>query len=341
MRRERLERRGLLRDGERSPERRGGEPHDHDGPEQPADPAGAEPLDHEQADEDGERERHDHVRPRRVEQLEPLGGREHRDRRGDHAVAEEHRRAEDAEQAHHGQHPTWRQPLAQQPDQREQTTLAVVVGTEEQAHVKHGHDQHHRPDDGRDHAVDERPRDGVASRRVRLEHRAHRVQRARADVAEDDAHSTQHHERSTGRPSCTPLCHGLERMPLHDVRRATAHASRVRSTIVMGRAGNGRTRDPRGARVLSIPLLVVLAKVNLNPRGQEFEPSDHPDSGPKSQRTRARLTNGLRALIIAYYEQGNVSALQTAQHFGVGKSTVLRILRDGGAHVRPHGKRLT
>jgi len=88
-------------------------------------------------------------------------------------------------------------------------------------------------------------------------------------------------------------------------------------------------------------LLVVLAKVNLNTRGQGSEPSDHPASGLGSPRVRARLTDRLRAQIIAYYEQGNVSALETAQQFGVGKSTVLRILRDGGADVRPHGKRLT
>ena len=77
------------------------EPHDHDRAEQAADTVRAVPLNREHPDQDHDGDRH-HVR---VEQwrrdLEPLDRAEHRDRRRDHAVAVEQRRAEDAHQDEH------------------------------------------------------------------------------------------------------------------------------------------------------------------------------------------------------------------------------------------------
>ena len=69
----------------------------HHRPEQAPDRAGAEALDREQHDQDRERDRHDERVERRLDDLDALDGREHRDRRRDHPVAVEQRRAEDAE----------------------------------------------------------------------------------------------------------------------------------------------------------------------------------------------------------------------------------------------------
>src|SRR6202000_800608 len=86
------------------------EPDGHHRPEQPPDRARPEPLDHEEADEDhrGDRE-HDGTNGRRRD-LHALDRGEHGNRRGDHAVAEEQRGAEYAEQGeHHGRPPpAWR-----------------------------------------------------------------------------------------------------------------------------------------------------------------------------------------------------------------------------------------
>lgn len=85
--------------------------------------------------------------------------------------------------------------------------------------------------------------------------------------------------------------------------------------------------------------MVVLSRVNLNTPRQRRKPSAAvPDCRVQTKR---RTTQRLRGEIVAYYKRGNVSALQTAKAHGVGKSTVLMILREAGAEVRPHGRRLT
>ena len=54
-------------------------------------------LDREQRDEDDDGDRHDERMQRRRDDAEAFDRAQHRDRRRDHAVAVEHRRAEDAE----------------------------------------------------------------------------------------------------------------------------------------------------------------------------------------------------------------------------------------------------
>lgn len=58
-------------------------------------------------------------------------------------------------------------------------------------------------------------------------------------------------------------------------------------------------------------------------------------------RQRSRLTPALRDQVAAFYTHNEVSALKTAEHFGIGKSTVLKILKSSGTDVRPRGRRLT
>jgi hypothetical protein len=83
----------------------------------------------------------------------------------------------------------------------------------------------------------------------------------------------------------------------------------------------------------------VLSRANLN------VPSVNgrlPPVLPRRSETRrhGRLTPALREHVAAYYTQNEVSALNTAEHFGIGKSTVLKILKASGAEVRPQGRRI-
>ena len=73
------------------------EPHEDQRTKQPAHSAGPLSLDQEQADQDGQGDRHDQVRQARGDDLQALDGRCDRDRRGDHAVPEEQPGTEDPE----------------------------------------------------------------------------------------------------------------------------------------------------------------------------------------------------------------------------------------------------
>ena len=108
----------------------------------------------------------------------------------------------------------------------------------------------------------------------------------------------------------------------------------------MDRHGDLQMKIEARRRLTSI-YSVVLAKVNFNTARQMPKPSEHDQPIQESTRVRTRLTPKLRKQIVEHYQLGTFSALETAEHFGVGKSTVLRILRDAGAEVRPQGRRLT
>ncbi len=75
----------------------GDEPRDHHRTERSPDGGGAVPLHVEQRDDDDHGDRHHPLLEIRVDDLDALDGGQHRNRRGDHAVAEEQRGAEDAE----------------------------------------------------------------------------------------------------------------------------------------------------------------------------------------------------------------------------------------------------
>ena len=166
----------------------GEEPDDHDRAEQAADAVRAVALD----------QRRDPTRmttvigttyalEQRRRDLEPLDRAEDGDRRRDHAVAVEQRGAEDAEQR---RAPTSaaRRPFAggrEQRGQREDAAFALVVGAHDDGDVLDRDDEQQRVDDQRQHAEDVlvRRRHGVRAE----EALAHRVERAGADVAVDDA----------------------------------------------------------------------------------------------------------------------------------------------------------
>ena len=126
-----------------------GEPDGHHGPEQPRDGAGAEALPDEQGDDDRDRDRHDQVTDRRSGGLDTLDGRENRDRRRDHAVAEEERRAEDPEgrQCELRSAATVDTAPPDERDQRHDPAVAVVVGTHHEQDIGDRDDDRHRPED--------------------------------------------------------------------------------------------------------------------------------------------------------------------------------------------------
>ncbi len=56
------------------------------------------------------------------------------------------------------------------------------------------------------------------------------------------------------------------------------------------------------------------------------------------QRQRQRLTATLRADVVGYYTKG-MATRQVAAMVGIGRTTVLKILKDAGVAVRPQGGR--
>jgi hypothetical protein len=116
--------------------------------------AAAAALNGKQDHDDRRGDRHDPFGERRLDDFESLHRRQHRDRRCDHAVAEEQGRSEDAQ---HGEPdrdpaPTRDGEPTQQRDQRHDAALTVVVGTHGQQHVGDHHDDHYGPEDQGHHA---------------------------------------------------------------------------------------------------------------------------------------------------------------------------------------------
>ena len=129
-------------------------------------------------------------------ELQALDRGQHRDRRRDDRVAEEHRRADHAEHQHERRTPPDR--AEGERDQRERAALAVIVGAQQDQHVFDRDDDDQRPQDHREHAEHDLARDraGCARRDDRF---AERIERARADVAVDDADAAEGQRPETRR----------------------------------------------------------------------------------------------------------------------------------------------
>ena len=179
-------------------DREGHEPQRHHRPEEGRDLAGAAALDHEQPDEDGERDRHDVVGEGGGCDLEALDGREHRDRRRDHRVAVEQAGADGAEQQHlaAAARAVAERALGER-HERQRAALAVVVGAEQDDDVFDRHDEDQRPQDQRQDAEDDLARHRPAGGRGR-DRFLQRVERARADVAVDDADRAERERPEAG-----------------------------------------------------------------------------------------------------------------------------------------------
>ena len=171
-----------------------GEPGDRDRPEHGTDRPGAAALQREQADEHGDRQRDDEAVERRRRDRQALDRAQHRDRRGDHAVAVEERGAEQPEQ----QERVRRLALDadRQRHQSEDAALALVVGAQHEDQVLDRDDEDQRPGDERQDAEDIGRGRGDAVRPV--EALSQRIERARADIAVDDAERREHRRGERG-----------------------------------------------------------------------------------------------------------------------------------------------
>ena len=163
-------------------------PHHHHRPEGCGDPVRTAALHGEQDHEDQHRQRHDVMFELGRGELQTFDGRQNRNRRRDHGIAEEHRCPHDAERE---QHPglTAERALAKR-HQGQGAPFAVVVGAQKQQHVFRRHHDEQRPQHQRQHAQHDRTGDDPCSGRI-MSRLAESVERRGADVAKHHADGAQ------------------------------------------------------------------------------------------------------------------------------------------------------
>ena len=156
-------------------------------------------LDEKQDDEDDDRQR-DHDAPHlgRID-LQPLDRAQDRNRRRDRAVAVEQGGADEADHDH-GRAPfvALGAARADQREQRQNAAFAVVVGAHDEDRVFDRDDDDQRPEDQR-HDAEHRFRRNLSVGTGGLRGDVERIERARADVAEDDAHARERRRRPRAR----------------------------------------------------------------------------------------------------------------------------------------------
>ena len=155
----------------------------HHGAEQLAHRVRAAPLHREQANQDRNRQRNHERSQARIHRLEAFDGGQHGHCRRDHRIAEEERGRGNAEENQAGAPFARAGASLNQREQRQAAALALVVGAQDDRHVFHGNDQHQRPEHQAEHAENVQPVD--TQRMLADEHLLHRIERARADIAED------------------------------------------------------------------------------------------------------------------------------------------------------------
>ena len=180
---------GRSRDAGHSEDPDDDEPDQHDRSEQAADERGALALHHEEGDEDDDRNgHHKAIEVWRIH-LDALDGAQHRDRGRDRAIAIEQSRADQTDEHHPGVAPAGpRARWADEREQREDAALAVIVGAHDEDGILDGDDDDQRPEDQRDDAYRCLGRHAAAGTGG-LGGDIQGVERARADVAEHDAHA--------------------------------------------------------------------------------------------------------------------------------------------------------
>jgi hypothetical protein len=134
-------------------------------------------LDSEQHHQDEDRERPHVVLERRGHELEAFDRRQHRNRRPDHGIGDEHRCADHAERQQQQASPAER--LLPQRHRRQRAALAVIVGAQQQEDVFRRDDDQQRPEHQRGDAEHRDARHCLALRRAgnrpRARHRAAKV----------------------------------------------------------------------------------------------------------------------------------------------------------------------
>jgi len=114
------------------------------------------------------------------DEQEPLDRGEDGDRRSDHPVADDQRDPEVGQGGDEGRLPAASEQRRENLAEHDRAALAVLAEAHREPGVLDGHQQDQRPDDQREHAEDVRLR-----RDRERDHHGQRVDRARADVAED------------------------------------------------------------------------------------------------------------------------------------------------------------
>ena len=150
----------------------------------------------------------------RRDDFEAFDRAQHADRGRDHPVPVEHRRAEDAEA---DEPPASSRIIfktaGNERGKRQNPALAPVVGAHDQRYVFERHDDHQRPENRRQHAEDVfvRERERVRAGECGTE----RVERARADVAVNDADRADHERRHAllAGPRCNGGVHVWRKAP--------------------------------------------------------------------------------------------------------------------------------
>ena len=180
-----------------------GEPDEHHRPEQPADVARAAGLDREQSHEDQAGDGDDKTGECGAGDRQPLHGRQDRDRRRDHAVTVEERRADDCQERHarHAADAVGGVPIAfwDEGQQRQDAPFPVVVGPHHEDDILHRDHEHERPKHERENAEQVGSVDRSAVRGGDMKAFLERVERARADVTEDDAERQERQTQEVGR----------------------------------------------------------------------------------------------------------------------------------------------
>ncbi len=184
---ERDEDQGMLHDAVESHQRHRDKPDEHDRAEQAPDPGRPHRLHREQREQNDDRGGQDIGRQRRRRLLHAFQRGEHRNRRRDRAVAVDQRSAE--QPCRHDRR-TMHLLNSEQRHQRDDAALAVVVDAHGEIDVFDRRDHEEGPQDQRQRA--ER-RGRVGMRAGKVEHGLERVERAGADIAEDDAERGEAH----------------------------------------------------------------------------------------------------------------------------------------------------
>ena len=195
----------MLNDPAHAERRDDEEPRQHDRAERAANRPRAERLHGKQCEQDHSRGRQNIGRQGRRDLLHAFERGEHRDCRGDRAIAVDERRAEEP-------HRDDDRPLmrldAEQRHQGDDAAFAVVVHAHGEVDVFDRGDEEERPENERQGAEHRRR---IGMRAGIVEHGLERIERARADVAE------HHPERGEGGERQAPVrvCRRLGRLARH------------------------------------------------------------------------------------------------------------------------------
>jgi len=178
------------------------EPDQHHRSKYSADEGGPLALDHEQHHENGHGERYYDVLQMRSIDLDAFNGAQNGNRRRDCAVAIKEGGADEPDHHHDCPPPAlFGAARADQCEKREDATLSTIVRAHDENGVFDGNDDDQRPEDQR-HDAEHRLRRDTCTLTGGFGRDAERIERARPDIAEYDAHACQRRRRPGARFGC-------------------------------------------------------------------------------------------------------------------------------------------